>query len=170
VLVIRLPPRAAYSRPALALDLDQAAHEILRMMLRVIPSPRPSIAIIHAFDMPYHGFVYSSIPEHKAEAQKIELERKASRGLARLLATGLKRAGVPPEDVPRWRTQVRYGPPRSIIERAVKKEEADLLVLGTHGYSGIAYMLLGTVAGDVLREVACDVLVVPPVVKSRGAE
>lgn len=34
-------------------------------------------------------------------------------------------------------------------------------MLGTHGYSGVAHVLLGTVAGDVLREVACDVLVVP---------
>jgi nucleotide-binding universal stress UspA family protein len=37
-----------------------------------------------------------------------------------------------------------------------------LLVLGTRGYTGVAHILFGTVAGDVLRAVACDVLVVPP--------
>lgn len=48
-----------------------------------------------------------------------------------------------------------------MIEKVVKKADTDLLVLGTHGYSRVAHVLLGTVAGDVLREVACDVLVVP---------
>jgi nucleotide-binding universal stress UspA family protein len=49
-----------------------------------------------------------------------------------------------------------------VISKAVKKADTDLLVLGTHGYSGVAHMFLGSVAGDVLRDVTCDVLVVPP--------
>ena len=56
---------------------------------------------------------------------------------------------------------VQCGSARLVIEKVVKKADTDLLVLGTHGYSGVAHVLLGTVAGDVLREVACDVLVVP---------
>jgi nucleotide-binding universal stress UspA family protein len=57
---------------------------------------------------------------------------------------------------------VRYGSARTVIEKAVKQKECDLLVLGTHGFSGVAHVFLGTVAGDVLRQVACDVLVAPP--------
>ena len=38
------------------------------------------------------------------------------------------------------------------------------------GRSGIAHVLLGTVAGDVLREVACDVLVVPGVSRAEEPE
>jgi nucleotide-binding universal stress UspA family protein len=74
----------------------------------------------------------------------------------------LARAKVPPGDAPAWRTHVRYGSPRTVIERAVEKADTDLLVLGTHGYSGVAHAFLGSIAGDVLREVACDALVVPP--------
>jgi len=44
----------------------------------------------------------------------------------------------------------------------VRKLDTDLLLLGTHGYSGIARAFLGTTAGDILRDVRCDVLVVPP--------
>lgn len=36
-------------------------------------------------------------------------------------------------------------------------DEVDLL-----GYGAVARVFLGTVAGDVLRDVPCDVLVVPP--------
>ncbi|NTX17898.1 universal stress protein, partial [Myxococcus sp. CA056] len=56
----------------------------------------------------------------------------------------------------------RYGSPRTVIPDVVAKSRADLLLLGTHGRAGIAHALLGTVAGDVLRDVTCDVLVVPP--------
>ena len=162
VLVVRLPPRAAYCRPALALDLDQAAHEVLGLLLRLIQPPRPAVTVIHAFDAAHRGLVYPSLSRDEAEEREEELQHDATQALARLLATSLEQAQVLPRDAPRWQTRVRYGSPRSVIEKVVKKAETDLLLLGTHGYSGVAHMFLGTVAGDVLREVTCDVLVVPP--------
>ena len=162
VLVVRLPPRAAYSRPALALDLDETAHEIVRRMLLVLPRPRPRVWVIHAVDVAFERWIYSSLSEDEAEERKDELQLQAGQELARLLATALAKAKVPPEDAPSWRTDVRYGSPRRIVKKAIRKSEPDLLVLGTHGYSGAAYFFLGTVAGDLLREAKCDVLVVPP--------
>lgn len=162
VLVVRLAPRADYSRPALALDLDQAAHEVIGLMLRVIRPPRPYVQVIHAFDAPYERLAYPSVSEAVIERRRDELQRKASRDLSKLLASSLARVNVPPEQVPRWKHHIRFGSPRVIIRKAVQKADTDLLVLGTHGYAGVAHVLLGTVAGDVLRDVTCDVLVVPP--------
>jgi len=162
VLVVRLPPRGPYRRPALALDLDQAAHGILELLLRVIPPPRPSVEVIHAYDIPYHGRIYPSLSEDDAEEYREHYRKKALREIGKLLATSLAQAKVAPIDAPSWRTHLRYGSPRTVIEKAVKKGDADLLVLGTHGHCGVAHAFLGTVAGDVLRQVACDVLVVPP--------
>lgn len=162
VLVVRLPPRGPYLRPALALDLDQAAHGALVMLLRVISPPRPRVALVHAYDAPFQGLIYPSLSAEEAEELRDYHRQKAHHELVRLLATGLAQAGVPPRDAPSWKFHVRYGAPRTLIETTVKKLSADLLVLGTHGYSGLAQAFLGTVAGDVLREVACDVLVVPP--------
>ncbi|MBK8009757.1 MAG: universal stress protein [Deltaproteobacteria bacterium] len=51
---------------------------------------------------------------------------------------------------------------RIVVTKAVKESGVDLLALGTHGYSGLAHTFLGSVAGDLLRDVGCDVLVVPP--------
>jgi nucleotide-binding universal stress UspA family protein len=161
VLAVRLPARAAYRRPALALDLDRSAAEVVDLLLRMIQPPRPRVAIIHACDAPYHGLAYPSLSEDEAEERKA-VRLKASRELAKLLATSLARAKVLPKDAPLWKTHLRYGSPRIVIEKAVKKADTDLLVLGTRGYSGVAHLFLGTVAGDVLREVTCDVLIVPP--------
>ncbi|HEY6559572.1 MAG TPA: universal stress protein [Polyangiaceae bacterium] len=162
VLVVRLAPRTAYSRPALALDLDQAAHEVVRFMLLVLPLPRPRVEVIHAFDDPHGGLVYPSLSEDAADERQAELRSDATRELTKLLTRALAKAHVRPEDVPVWKTHVRYGSPRIVVERAAKKRETDLLVLGTHGYSGAAYLFLGTVAGDLLRAARCDALVVPP--------
>ncbi len=162
VLVVRLPPRSAYSRPALALELDQAAHEVLGLMLRMVPPPRPSVAVIHAFEPPFHRYVYPSLTRDEAEDRLASHQLEASQELARLLAAALARAKVTPEEAPLWKPHVRFGSPRMIIEKAVEKAETDLLVLGTKGHAGVAHMFLGTVAGDVLRAVASDVLVVPP--------
>jgi nucleotide-binding universal stress UspA family protein len=40
--------------------------------------------------------------------------------------------------------------------------EANLIVVGTHGRSGVARLLLGSVAEGVMRQAGCPVLVVPP--------
>jgi nucleotide-binding universal stress UspA family protein len=162
VLVVRLPARAAYSRPALALDLDQAAHEVVDLLLRMVRAPRPRVAVIHAVDVPYQRMVYPSLPAHQAQEYKDELRLKVSQELATLLADSFTGAKEPATDAPYWQTLIQFGPPRLVIQKAVKKAEADLLLLGTHGHTGVAHLFLGTVAGDILRDVACDVLVVPP--------
>ncbi|WP_437630180.1 universal stress protein [Sorangium sp. So ce854] len=162
VLVVRLRPRAPYRRPALALALDDAARDAAITLLRVVPPPRPAVSVLHACDAPYQELVYSSLPEEEIEACREERERKAHEELAHALAAALAEAKVPLDDAPAWKTRVRHGSPRALIEKAVKKADADLLALGTHGRSGVAHAFLGTVAGDVLRAVACDVLVVPP--------
>jgi len=159
VLAVRQAPRAAYIRPAVALDLAPGSVDVLALMLRLIPPPRPRVAMIHAFDTPYQG--YPSLLEDDAEVWRDELGQKAAHHIAKLLAAALARASVSPADAPSWKVHVQCGSARLVIEKVVKKADSDLLVLGTHGYSGIAHVLLGTVAGDVLREVACDVLVVP---------
>lgn len=162
VLVVRLPPRGQYRRPALALDLDQAAHGILDLLFRVIPPPRTAVEVIHAFDIPYPGMIYPSLSEDDADEYEEYHREKALREIRKHLATSLRQAKVARAEAPSWKMHVRHGSTRTVIAKAVEKADTDLLVLGTRGRSGVAHAFLGTVAGDVLREVVCDVLVVPP--------
>lgn len=162
ILVVRLAPRAAYRRPALALALDPLADDAVRLMLRVLPPERRSVDVIHAFGATYQGLVYPSLSQEEAEELKGQLRAEASRKLAELLANALEKAGVVPHDGPFWKTHVRFGSPRAVVTKIIEKADSDLLVLGTHAYSLAAYALLGTVGGDLLRAAHCDVLMVPP--------
>lgn len=162
VLVVRQPPRDLYSRPAVALDLDPVASEVIRVLFRVLPAPRPKIDVIHAFDIPYKGLVYPSLSEDLAQERKDEHRRSAGAELTKLLLAALAKANIRPEAAPAFKPHVQYGSARLVVEKTIRRLDSDLLVLGTHGHSGAAYMFLGTVAGDLLRAAQCDVLVVPP--------
>lgn len=56
----------------------------------------------------------------------------------------------------------RQGPPFLEIVRYAKEEDIDLIVIGTHGRSGLAHVLLGSVAERVVRKAPCPVLTVRP--------
>ncbi len=161
-LVVRLPARRAYRRPAIALDLDRAAREVVRVLLRVLPPPRPPVEVIHAFDIPYYGMIYPSFSDGEAAELKGELRARLAGELSAVLVEASADANVHPGERPPWKMNVRHGSPRVVVAKATHKAETDLLVLGTRGFSGAAYVFLGTVAGDLLRSARCDVLVVPP--------
>ena len=162
VLAVRLRARTPYRNPALALDIDQAANESVAMLLRIIPPKRPPVTVIHAFDVPHYGMLNPGMSTDDAEEYNDEYREKALHEIAALLRKALLRSKAGPDDAPIWKAHIRYGTPRLVIERTVRRTDTDLLVLGTRGRAGGAYLFLGTVAGDVLRNVACDVLVVPP--------
>jgi nucleotide-binding universal stress UspA family protein len=53
----------------------------------------------------------------------------------------------------------RVGPPAEILASAAQERRAELIVIGTHGNTGIARFLLGSVAAETIRQAPCDVLV-----------
>lgn len=56
----------------------------------------------------------------------------------------------------------RQGPPFLEIVRYAKEQSIDLIVMGTHGRSGLAHVLMGSVAERVVRKAPCAVLTVRP--------
>lgn len=64
-------------------------------------------------------------------------------------------------DVP-VETIVHYGEPGGSIVVVAERVGADLIVVGTHGRSGVGRMLLGSVAEYVLRHAPCPVLTIKP--------
>ncbi|MEM1201922.1 MAG: universal stress protein [Acidobacteriota bacterium] len=57
---------------------------------------------------------------------------------------------------------LRNGQPRQEILDYAAEHPADLVVLGTHGRSGLERFLLGSVAAGVLRHLPVSALVIPP--------
>jgi len=66
----------------------------------------------------------------------------------------------------KWTTHLRHSEPARALAQLASDTEADLILVGSHGRTGLARFLLGSVAEGVVRLAPCPVLVVRP----RGAQ
>ena len=55
---------------------------------------------------------------------------------------------------------ILVGLPHTMICQVAQQEQADLIVMGSHGRTGLAHVLLGSVAENAMRYAPCPVLVV----------
>ena len=83
-------------------------------------------------------------------------EKLARMAKRKLEVLAKPRPGGPKLDV---RTMVRAGKPFQEICNAAKELKVDLLIIATHGYTGVEHVLLGSTAERVVRHATCPVLV-----------
>lgn len=57
-------------------------------------------------------------------------------------------------------TQAREGDPAEVILDVAKEQDADLIVIGSRGLSGVQRFLLGSVSAKVSEHASCSVLIV----------
>jgi nucleotide-binding universal stress UspA family protein len=79
------------------------------------------------------------------------------------------RSVVPPDDGVGFVHVMRMGDPVDEIVRLADEEEVEMIVMATHGRTGLSRMLMGSVAEGVVRRANCPVLTVkrPPMVQRR---
>jgi len=84
-----------------------------------------------------------------AEEQRLAAQREIDK-----IVTQLRDAQI------KARSLMRVGAPFVEIVHAAQAEGVDLIVLGTHGRTGLAHVLLGSVAERVVQKAGCAVLTV----------
>jgi nucleotide-binding universal stress UspA family protein len=70
------------------------------------------------------------------------------------------RDSVPASFSGRWEVEVTTGDPAEAIVRMAQAYKADLIVMGTHGRTGLPHVLLGSIAEKVVRLAPCPVLTI----------
>jgi nucleotide-binding universal stress UspA family protein len=102
--------------------------------------------------------VFYGVPEATA-LYDAEFYRSLSGELEKLAKAALERAGKAAEEAGVKATStVRHGTPGDEIVAEAKDWGADVMVLSTHGRSGLARLLLGSVANSVVTHAPCPVL------------
>lgn len=97
-----------------------------------------------------------------------ELWYDAGGDLERLKAEAAERGREMTERAAKWlrgrglqvETALREGDPHKLIVEEAKQWGADLVVVGSHGYTGLKRLLLGSVAQSVVDDATCPVEVV----------
>jgi len=100
---------------------------------------------IHPVNMPESGNV-------NIEALEAEEERMANESMEKLIQQAGKELEIT--------TRIVHGNPVAQIESMAKEIEADLIVMGTHGRTGMAHLIMGSVAESVMRNSEMPVMCV----------
>ena len=132
-------------------------YEAQLLLLHVIPKAlEEATKQVHTSEwVPYRGYAAMS-PEADpfcTERVIIDLLEDARTQLYDLVVKEVE--GTLSADV-----QVAVGKPAAEILRVAHEEAVDLIVMGTHGRSGLAKLFLGSVAGRVVAAATCPVLTV----------
>jgi nucleotide-binding universal stress UspA family protein len=94
-----------------------------------------------------------SARESAGEQLVIDLTAEVEAQLHEIARQGLKE-GVAVD------VRVADGEPADAILRMARQEKVDLIVMGTHGRTGLSHLLLGSTAEAVVRAAACPVFTV----------
>lgn len=139
---------------------DDAIAIISSLNLKVISEIRVMTVIDMA--LPLAHDIYTGMIAHTAE-----LEEAAREAAEKALAEMRTKVSAAAEGTPVAITSgtVIGSPERQIVEEA-ERIEADLIIVGSHGYNRWERLLLGSVSDSVIHHAPCSVLVI----RSDGAE
>jgi len=133
-----------------ATDFSDGSDEALERAIEIGQPSRATIEILHVIELseefPFgatyfdadYGTLYTSVDERLSER-----------------AERVRPAGLP------CTTKILEGGAVAEITKRGRDVDADLIVVGTHGRTGIAHAMLGSVAERVVRRASCPVLTVP---------
>jgi nucleotide-binding universal stress UspA family protein len=127
-------------------DFSPSGQEALRWATVLARDTGASLTIIHVEEPPMAyggGEMYFPAEEGNSEELRQALVKV-----------------VPTDPKVRFEHKLLSGDPATAIVEAAAEEKADLIVIGTHGRTGLTRLLMGSVAEAVVRRATCPVLTV----------
>ncbi len=137
-------------------DFSDTSKHALTYAVSLARECRAELLLVHVVDNSLdYSFAYSGMTPYQAPLQDYYTDiRERTQELLR--ETIKKEVDL----TTKTDTDVAFGTPhREIIELA-KDRGVDLIVIGTHGRSGLGHLLIGSTAEKVVREAPCPVLTV----------
>jgi nucleotide-binding universal stress UspA family protein len=136
-----------------ATDFSSASGKAFDRAIDLAKDNGAQLTVAHVYEPPSRlsldGYVLPQVYDEFEAALREEAEKQ----LAPLVSRAAK-AGVQAQSL------LVKGIPYRAIARAAKTSNADLVVLGTHGRTGVARLFLGSVAARVISTAPCPVLTV----------
>jgi universal stress protein E len=155
VLIVQNDPGRPYRKMMIAVD-DESAEQVLDLALS-FASP-DEIHIVHAFGTALQAVIGAVDPIEDVRTEQDVLVTRLRR---KLEATGRK--------APRIETIVEEGDEMDVIMRAWNRIEPDLVVMGTHGRTGIAHFLHDSLAETALLGCPSDMLIIRTGAERQGS-
>jgi nucleotide-binding universal stress UspA family protein len=144
----------------LATDFSEASAAALPYAAAICRRYGCQLHVVHILSSPA-GYIIPSIPGVPVTIDSIhEAARADAHQQMEALAAPLK-------TLPHH-TYVREGGVWEGLSEIIRVQEIDLLIVGTHGRTGVGKLVLGSKAEEILRQAPCPVLTVGPKVSGRA--
>ncbi|MDF0676422.1 MAG: universal stress protein [Nitrospira sp.] len=136
-----------------ATDFSSCAHHAEGYVTFLAKAYEATVTILHVLEI-YEGAYVTTVQDPSETHERLD-------DIVRRLA----------QPAGRVKCQQRAGIPDTIISETAQEVSADLIVLGTHGRTGLRHVLLGSTAERVLTMAPCPVLTIrkPEKVEGQGA-
>lgn len=152
---LELQTSATFKNILVATDFSEASEHALEYAAAIAQSNEGQIFVVHALaPEPRIAVPLDPLP--------LSLDKgftTATESLQRLGSRGIL-GRLPHEEI------LERGAPWDVVSKVIQRERIDLLVLGTHGRSGLSKLVLGSIAEELFRSAPCPVLTVGPIAKA----
>lgn len=141
-----------FSRILVATDFSKPATQALKMAILISQAFGAKLSLVHAATPIEYGIDPVPIPIEVLNAD-LDADKEQINQLV-LSEPGLSQL--------RPSITVAYAEAKNLINQVSREEKIDLIVVGSHGASGLERLALGSVAEAVLHQARCPVLIVGP--------
>ena len=143
----------AFRRVLYASDFSRASKPAFARAIDLAKLNRAELTIVHVLSraVPYvgEGYALPQVYDQMFADVRSQAQKQLDRLRAKAKASGVRAKGLLLEGIP---------PDR--IVRTARSRRADLIVMGTHGHTGLARLIPGSVASRVVATAPCPVLTV----------
>lgn len=122
-----------------AIGMRELVEPVL-VLLHVLPPPDDSLSLFGPLDADLAGREAKTLERLRAEVE----------------------AHLPDADPPEMHFRVASGVPFKEICRVADAEKVEMILIGTHGRTGLSHLLIGSTAERVVQHASCPVLSIRP--------
>ena len=135
-------------------DFSEFSKQAVESALALARRFKATLLLLHVVELPAYP-VEGVWPSPMGTAFLEDLDRQARLDLAQVLPDT-------PHDMVEVIRQVVVGTPYRKIVDVAAAENVDLIVMATHGRTGLSHLVMGSVAERVVRTAPCPVLTIRP--------
>jgi universal stress protein A len=157
-----------FKRILCPVDMSPFSRGAIKLGVKFAQNSNATLYLLHVIDNPFDELYLSSITQ--ADPALLDLYRNEPPKRAQIMNATSQHSQVLlkqfchewVEQLPKVRYLVANGSPFEKILDAAKDHRIDLIVLATHGRTGVKRLLIGNVAEKVVRYAPCPVLTLKP--------
>lgn len=139
-----------------AVDFSENGRKAFDAAMNLAEDMSTSLIIVHVYpELKTPSLMMGDLEKQVMDEAKAEISKEEAMTLAEEWVSVARKRGLDVDVV------ASGGDPVDTILAAAKERNVGLLVVGTHGRTGLKHLLMGSVAEDIIRRSDRPVLVVP---------